>query len=265
MLYRPLSFDKRGNGASTGDYRRATYDDLVADARATFDTLASQAEVDPRRVGLWGISQGAFIAPLVAERRAAFVIAVSSPGMPIAEAAAYQDSLRVAWAGRSHFDAARAAAAHRELAVALRTPNPADAVSALLRRIASEPWRPITALPRTPPPADELRGWYWYGRTLDPVIWWRTLRAPVLLVYGAADELVPAQQSAERLAGALRAGGNKDVTVRVYPRANHVVRLVTSPLAPAGNAWQWPRQAPGYASEVMSWALAGARTSAGGR
>jgi hypothetical protein len=33
-----LTFDKRGNGESTGDYRRASYDDLVFDAREAFDT-----------------------------------------------------------------------------------------------------------------------------------------------------------------------------------------------------------------------------------
>ena len=251
--YVVLAFDKRGNGESTGDYQRATYDDLVADARAAFDTLASQLEVDRRRVGLWGLSQGAFLAPLVADKRAAFVVAVSSPGMMIAETAAYQDSLRVAWAGRPLADAAHAAVANRELGATLGNGRSANRVRAFFRRIEGEPWRPLTSIPNAPPSTDELRGWYWSGRTLDPLVWWRTLEVPVLLVYGEADELLPARHSAERLSQALLEGGNRDASVRIYPRANHVVRLVPSPLAPAGGTWLCPRPAPGYLDDMLSW------------
>jgi dienelactone hydrolase len=238
-----LAFDKRGNGESTGDYRRASYDDLVFDARQAFDTLAAQPEVEARRVGLWGLSQGAFLAPRMAEHLAvppAFVVAVSSPGVPISESAAYQDSLRVAWRGFAEPAASRAAAVNR-------------AISALIAMVANEPWRPYTSIPSAAPVVDELRGWYWYGRTLDPVEWWRRLRTPVLLVYGESDELVPARASAARLERALRAAGHPDVTVRTYPGANHVIKLVASPLAPEGAEWAWPVLAPGYIDGTIEW------------
>ena len=251
-----LAFDKRGNGESTGDYRRASYDDLVFDARDAFDTLAAQPEVDARRVGVWGLSQGAFLVPRVAEHLTpgpAFVVAVSAPGVPISETAAYQDSLRVAWAGFPVPAAARAATAHRQVASALRSHASADSIAALFASVADEPWRRSTSLPRTPPAGDELRGWYWYGRTLDPVEWWRRLRVPVLLVYGQSDELVPARESAARLERTLRDAGHPDVTLRTYAGANHVIKLVASPLAPAGNDWTWPVLAPGYMEGVVEW------------
>ncbi len=251
-----LTFDKRGNGQSTGDYRRASYDDLVFDARAATDSLAAQPEVDAARVGLWGLSQGAFLSARVAEHLAhepAFVVAVSSPGMPIFETAAYQDSLRVAWAGFTGGEAARAAAANRTLADALRSQVTSDSIASLFAALAGAPWRARTSLPRALPPRDELRGWYWYGRTLDPAAWWRPLSAPVLLVYGEADELVPARASAERLRHILREGGNRDVTVRFYPGANHVLKLVRSPLAPAGAQWAWPVLATGALAETLAW------------
>jgi uncharacterized protein len=251
-----LAFDKRGNGESTGDYRRASYDDLVFDARDAFDTLAAQPEVDARRVGLWGLSQGAFLAPRIAEHLAvppAFVVAVSSPGVPISESAAYQDSLRVVWRGFAGPAAARAAAVNRAVASVLRSRLPTDTISALLATVANEPWRPYTSIPSTAPVVDELRGWYWYGRTLDPVEWWRRLRVPVLLVYGQSDELVPARESATRLERALREAGHSDVTVRTYPGANHVIKLVASPLAPEGAGWAWPVLAPGYLEGTVDW------------
>jgi dienelactone hydrolase len=251
-----LAFDKRGNGESTGDYRRASYDDLVFDARGAFDTLAAQPEVDARRVGLWGLSQGAFLVPRMAEHLSvppAFVVAVSSPGVPISESAAYQDSLRVAWRGLGAPSASRAAAVNRAIADSLRSHRPVASISALLATVANEPWRPYTSIPATAPVADELRGWYWYGRTLDPVEWWRRLRAPVLLVYGESDELVPARESAARLERALHDAGHPDVTVRTYSGANHVIKLVASPLAPAGARWAWPVLAPGYVDGMVNW------------
>src|SRR3984893_455812 len=47
-----LTYDKRGVGASQGDWMLATLDDLADDAVAGFDTLAERAEIDPRRVGV---------------------------------------------------------------------------------------------------------------------------------------------------------------------------------------------------------------------
>ncbi len=263
-----LAFDKRGNGESTGDYLRASYDDLVFDARDAFDSLAAQPEVDARHVGLWGLSQGAFVAPRVAEHLAyppAFVVAVSSPGMPIFEAAAYQDSLRIAWAGFAAPAAARGAAAHRTLALALRSHASRDSIAAVFASLADAPWRRSTSLPNAAPPDAELHGWYWYGRTLDPVDWWRRLVVPVLLVYGEADELVPARASADRLGRALQSAGNRSVTVRTYPGANHVIKLVSSPLAPPDARWAWPVVAPGYLEETIAWMADRVRPIAGAR
>jgi pimeloyl-ACP methyl ester carboxylesterase len=142
---------------------------------------------------------------------------------------------------------------NRAIADALRSHRSVASVSAVLATVASEPWRPYTSIPSTAPVADELRGWYWYGRTLDPVEWWRRLRVPVLLIYGQSDELVPARESATRLERALRDAGHADVTVRMYPGANHVIKLVASPLAPAGAGWAWPVLAPGYLEGMVEW------------
>ena len=78
-----LIADKRGVGASTGDWREAGFDDLASDAVAGLRVLAAMAEVDPSRIGIYGHSQGGTIAPLVAERAGglAFVIASAASGL----------------------------------------------------------------------------------------------------------------------------------------------------------------------------------------
>jgi dipeptidyl aminopeptidase/acylaminoacyl peptidase len=47
------------------------------------------------------------------------------------------------------------------------------------------------------------------------------LRQPVLILHGALDRQVSVGQ-ADTLAAAIRAAGNRDVTLHVYPRLNHL-------------------------------------------
>ena len=56
--------------------------------------------------------------------------------------------------------------------------------------------------------------------SIDPLVYARRTRCPALIVHGATDLHVPAR-SAERLAWAMRDGGNRDVTVRLYPGVSH--------------------------------------------
>lgn len=249
-----LTFDKRGTGESSGNYDAATYDDLAADAVAAVEFLRGQAGVDPKRVGVWGLSQGAFIAPLVARRLGslAFIAAVSPPGVMVGESAAYQDSLRLMAKGYSSASAGRAARLNRQILAWLATGGARAELDDALTNAADLPWRRASSLPERLPADSALEGWYWRGRTLDPIPLWRSLRAPVLVVFGSGDELVPAVVSADRIRRALREGGNRDATVRVFPAANHVLRQL--PLV-AGGEWDWPRAAPGYLETLTAWVL----------
>ena len=249
-----LTFDKRGNGESSGDYGAATYNVLAGDAAAAVECLRAQPGVDSARVGVWGLSQGAFIAPLVAAHVPSlrFIVAVSAPGMPIGESAVYQDSVRLAAAAFDKADVQRALTLDRRLFGWLRTGLDRGELSALLAEAADTPWRRASSLPARLPAGAALEGWYWRGRTLDPAPWWREVHVPVLAVYGAADELVPARASARSIERALHQARNHNVTVQVFPAANHVIR--TLPLASGGN-WDWPRAAPGYLELVTRWML----------
>jgi len=68
--------------------------------------------------------------------------------------------------------------------------------------------------------------WLRWFRTYDPLPAARRVRQPVLILQGALDRQVTAGQ-ADSLGAAVRAGGNRDVTVRVFPGLNHL--FVPSP------------------------------------
>lgn len=253
-----LTFDKRGKGESSGDYGAATYDDLAGDAAAAVRFLRRQPGIDSMRVGVWGLSQGAFISPLVAQQipSLAFIVAVSPPGVPIGESAAYQDSVRVIAKNFPAADASRAAQLNRHIYEWLRNGGARSKLDAELRAAVGQPWGRVTSLPARLPTGSSLDGWYWRGRIFDPIPSWRSLQTPVLVVFGAADELIPASLSAARIQAALRDGGNRDAAVRVFPAANHVLRQL--PLV-AGGKWDWPKAAGGYLDGITDWIVAHSR------
>jgi dipeptidyl aminopeptidase/acylaminoacyl peptidase len=76
--------------------------------------------------------------------------------------------------------------------------------------------------------------WLRFFLTHDPLAVARRVKVPVLILQGETDRQVTAEQAPE-LAAAFKAGGNRDVTVHVFPRANHL--FVDDPSGnPAGYA-----------------------------
>src|SRR5205085_2785064 len=96
-----VTFDRRGEGASTGEPSVGRFELLAADACAVLDALAARDDIDGRRIGFWGISQGGWVAPLAAVRggRAAFLVLLSSCGVTPAEQMRYSTAERMRRAG----------------------------------------------------------------------------------------------------------------------------------------------------------------------
>jgi dienelactone hydrolase len=58
--------DLCGVGESTGNFAEATIHDFVSDARAAVEFLRTRNDIDPRRIGLVGHSEGGIVAPMAA-------------------------------------------------------------------------------------------------------------------------------------------------------------------------------------------------------
>jgi fermentation-respiration switch protein FrsA (DUF1100 family) len=59
----------------------------------------------------------------------------------------------------------------------------------------------------------------------DPEETLRRVRCPLLAIFGARDVLVPAWESAAIYDRALRAAGNRDATLAIFPQGNHRLRI----------------------------------------
>jgi hypothetical protein len=81
-----LAFDKRGSGASTGNWRAADFSDLADDVHACVEVLKARSEIDATQIGLFGQSQGGWVAPLAASRSSAIAWLVLISGTPVTPA-----------------------------------------------------------------------------------------------------------------------------------------------------------------------------------
>jgi len=247
-----LVFERRGTGGSTGDYSSATYEQLAGDAAAAVAFLRQQRDVDAASVGVWGVGQGALLAPMVAALApdVRFLVVVSAPGLPPGENAAHRDSSLLASKGFDDADIKRTVSLDRRLQKWLRDGQDRAELAALLVESSTSPWQQASSLPARLPAGPVPASWDWQGRTLDPAPAWGAVKVPVLALYGAADELLPAKTNARAVERALRNGENKDVTVKTFPAANSCVREM--PRTPR-DAWEWPRAASGYLELMTGW------------
>jgi alpha-beta hydrolase superfamily lysophospholipase len=238
-----LVFDKRGVGRSTGDWRGAAPDDLVGDGVAAVAWLRRQPGIAPGHVGIHGHSQGGTLAPLVAARSGsvAFVVASAAAGVPLDSVELFSVLNAVLPRARTAADSAGARAYVSELVAVGYHGGARHRLDSLVAALGNRPW-----FFEPPAPTDS----YWsFSKTfgqIRPLDWWPWIRVPVLLVYGAEDRRVPAAESARWIAEALRRAGNSDVTVRIFPGADHSFRL---PPTASG----WPVTAPGYVSALREW------------
>ena len=93
-----LSLDKRGAGESTGDWHTASLDDIAGDWLAGVAMLKQRKDIDPRRIGVHGSSQGGWTAPLMAARSkdVAFVIVRAGSGVSVRDTMVHE----IGWSAR---------------------------------------------------------------------------------------------------------------------------------------------------------------------
>jgi len=243
-----LIYDKRGVGQSTGDWRKAGPEALSDDAVAGIRFLESQPEVDAARIGIYGHSQGGTFAPLVGVRAGdlRFIVASAAGGIDPADVETFSVENSIGVASLPLPDRADAQSyVHALVDVAYRGRDRAE-LDAASAKFQGREWY------FAPPPPDNS---YWQISkgiaAYTPAEFWRQIKVPVLLIYGAHDERVPPRESASAIQSALAAGGNAQVTLVAYPNSDHTFTIVDPP-----HKGGWPKHEPDYAKALANWILA---------
>jgi pimeloyl-ACP methyl ester carboxylesterase len=220
-----VTFDRRGEGGSTGDSSRGRFELQVEDALAVLEAI------DAERIGLWGISQGGWVGPLAAaaSEEVAFLVLIASTGVTPAEQMMYAVEKQLLLAGYGEDVVARALELRRRFEDWVHTtaPEPDEELAADLWAGLDEPWWSQVWLPPTLLDAESVRLWI-DEMDFDPRPIFARVRVPTLLFYGEADSWTPVEPSV----AAWRAARGPEVEIVVVPCAEHDLRLSDGTLAP---------------------------------
>jgi uncharacterized protein len=196
-----LGYDKPGIGGSTGDWRRELLYDLAQHALAAVVWLRSRAGIAAAQVGLWGHSEGGWVAlTAAAASDLPFVFAQSAPGITRVAQVIYAVEHEMRRDGHAEYEIARGIARANALLEAARAGAPYATIEEILRGARSEPCYEYLEI-------SNAEDWDFLRRmtelAFDPVQVLERITRPILAVFGERDVLLPAEQSAAIFAGAL--------------------------------------------------------------
>jgi pimeloyl-ACP methyl ester carboxylesterase len=252
-----LSWDRPGVGQSSGDFETQSFADRAEETLAAVAWLRSRSDIRKNQVGLWGFSQGAAVAPLAASESAdiAFVIEVSGHQLPTWQQDLYRVEAELKADGFSKADIAKALEIARLRMDLIRGSGPFEELDETQKQLMGRPWFAYVH------PCDRKR--FESGqRTVhfDPGPCWEKVRCPVLAIHGDRDTSTPTEQSVAVVRAGLQKGGNADLTVKVFAKADHRIsvsetggRKEADRRANARAAEAGPEFAPGYLDTMSGW------------
>jgi len=250
-----LVYDKRGSGKSSGNLATADYADLAQDVVSAVAFLRARPEIASSRIGLFGRSEGGWVAPLAAQRLGdvRFVIASSGAAVTPVDQTLYAMTIELKETGATSHEIEAAVHLRKRIwdfyrrggdDIAHVSESERNTLNAELQKFAR------FNLAEMPAQVASINAAVYRAaskmRFFDPVPVLLAVNTPMLFVLGERDESVEPSTTLHTLER-LRAAG-KDVTIKVYPGVGHSLMRGFP-----------PRYVDGYLQFVADWAAAHAR------
>jgi pimeloyl-ACP methyl ester carboxylesterase len=227
--YACLSWDKPGVGQSTGDWKTQSIADRVSEVKAALGLLKKRRDIDPKRIGVWGISQAGYVVPELAARGQdiSFAILVSPAHANMLNVSRYQladDFVLRFVIGVAKDDVKEAASFVREMFKMAERRAPYKETVAFLKAAERKPWFKVLA--RAGCPTSETLTPRLYEKllqdaTLDPRPSLEKMTCPMLVVFGSEDKQIDPVGGAKTYQEAATKAKNKDFTLVTIRGADH--------------------------------------------
>lgn len=243
-----LTYDKRGSGASTGDFSTAGYADFASDVLAAIDFARQHPALDTTRIGLHGSSEGGWVSAIAAAYSddLAFMIIRAGSGVSGSDTYMHEVKIELREKELTEEEYIQAVRFERTLQDMAAADSSLAAVNEYIRRVRREnDW-----FSKAFGDYDSMSPNYWIklkkSGPVDPIPFLRQVSdIPVLWFLAEEDENVPYALSRPRLEVALAEAGNRDFEILSLPGANHAF-LVS---APGGGL----RYTDGYWTKMIEW------------
>lgn len=216
-----LVYDKRGTGDSKGNYNEADFNDFLADASAGVELIKNLPEVNSRKIGAVGFSQGARLIANLAVRNKdiSFIAGVSGPIYPVGLTRyyAFKNSIsrtqtpdstlaQILPIWEEHFKALEA----KDETRSLQLDQVIEKASVRLNRNLLPPlYRDIERMP------------IYNSMGIDLLTELEELNVPWFSLYGEDDRIVPVQESIKNIRAIMELSGNDDFIIEVIPNSSH--------------------------------------------
>jgi pimeloyl-ACP methyl ester carboxylesterase len=229
-----LRVDDRGVGGSSGSVAKSTSEDFAGDVQAGIALLKSRPEIDGRKIGLIGHSEGGIIAPIVAgrSRDVAFIVLMAGTGLPGDEIMLMQGRLIGKAMGASDKNLEKQDSGRKRLFDIMKTETDAKKAGVALRETVKKLLEELSPEERKQAgDVDSLAEsqlkmlespWFRFFLTFDPRPTLAKVQCPVLALVGEKDLQVPPKENLEEIAKAVQKGGNMRVTTKQLPGLNHL-------------------------------------------
>jgi uncharacterized protein len=231
-----LRIDDRGIGETTG--KPGTSAEYAQDILAAIDFLKSRKEVNPKKIGLMGHSEGGMIAPMVAtqSKDVAFIVSLAGLGVGGRELLLKQSDDILAKTGTNAAYRGNVQTLNAALYdAAIRLPLEGDIKDSL--QLAFDNWlkaQPDAVLGQMGFKSEVGRKnvtrqfdqigskWYRYFLKYDPQPILAQIKIPVLALNGSNDLQVSAKENLAGFEKGLMAAGNKSFKTMELPGLNHL-------------------------------------------
>nr|WP_315035140.1 alpha/beta fold hydrolase [uncultured Chryseobacterium sp.] len=229
-----LRYDDRGTALSEGDFKSATSADLATDVESAVAYLKTRKEIDPKKVGLIGHSEGGLIAPLVAtqSKDVAFIVLLGGPGIPGDKILQIQQRLIAEVSGVGKEEIKGTEKINKKIFDIVKKSSDIEQLKTDLR---SNLQKFLHENPDFKKPdnmtADEFihlqietyaTPWMQYFMRYNPVNTLKKVKIPVLALNGEKDLQITPKENLNAIKRALRKAGNKDMTIMELPNLNHL-------------------------------------------
>jgi uncharacterized protein len=261
-----LRYDDRGTAKSTGDFSKATTLDLASDVDAAVAFLLSRKDINQKKIGLVGHSEGGIIAPIVAARNknVRYIVLMAGTGMRGKELLLLQQELIGKASGVSDEKLKKSqASTQKAFDLVLKTTDDQQLNQQLTDFLRNE----VANIPPSEKPAgvkeEDLvqqqlvqltSPWFKYFLRYDPAFVLQKVKCPVFALGGSKDLQVPPRENISIIKSMLEKGGNKKITIREFPGLNHLFQECQT-----GAPLEYQRIeqtiSPQVLSEISAWIL----------
>ncbi len=241
-----LRVDDRGVGKSTGDFSKATSEDFASDVLAGIEYLKARKEINPKQIGLIGHSEGGIIAPMVAVKSpdVAFIVLMAGTGLTGEEISYLQGALIARAMEASEEDIAKNRRFNEKIFSVIKEEKDKKMAEERLHQMFMEYWEKMSEEEKNiigdiGDPEEYLKAqlqnllspWFKFFLTYDPKPTLMKVKCPVLAINGEKDLQVSPKENLIAIEEALKAGGNKNFTIKELPGLNHLFQTAQTGLS----------------------------------